>query len=142
MKFRIEFLESGVKEDCCCKQTWSGKSATNFGRKLHQLTITKKKKIACWNLQQRLLQNLTTEVSEMKGQIEGHEELAFRNKFSLSFLESIDETFSCCICKRVPPRTPLVSCQACSTVPGCQRCTDTCMVVLEGLPNPYLQDLP
>ena len=56
-----------------------------------------------------VLENLITEVSEMKGQIEGYKKLAFRHKFSLSFLESMDETFSCCI----------------STLAGCQRCTDT-----------------
>ena len=72
-----------------------------------------------------VLENLITEVSEMKGQIEGYKKLAFRHKFSLSFLESMDETFSCCICKHVPPRTHLVSCQVCSTLVGCQRCTDT-----------------
>ena len=66
-----------------------------------------------------------TEVSEMKGQIEGYQKLAFRNKFIFSFLESMDKTFSCCICKRVPPITRLVGCQACSTLVGCQRCTDT-----------------
>ena len=72
-----------------------------------------------------VLENLITEVSEMKGQIEGYKKLAFRHKFSLSFLESMDETFSCCICKRVPPRTLLVGCQVCSNLVGCQRCTDT-----------------
>ena len=65
-----------------------------------------------------------TEVSEMKGQIEGYQKLAFRYKFIFSFLESMDKTFSCCICKHVPPRTPLVGYQACSTLVGCQRCTD------------------
>ena len=71
-----------------------------------------------------VLENLITEVSEMKGQIEGYKKLAFRHKFSLSFLESMDETFSCCICKRVPPRTPLVGCQVCSTLVGCRMCTN------------------
>ena len=71
-----------------------------------------------------ILENLITKVLEMKGQIEGYNKLAFRHKFSLSFLESMDETFSCCICKRVPPRTPLVGRQVCSTLVGCQRCTD------------------
>ena len=44
-----------------------------------------------------VFENLITEVSEMTGQIEGYKKLAFRHKFSLSFLESMDETFSCCI---------------------------------------------
>ena len=72
-----------------------------------------------------VLENLITEVSEMKGQIEGYKKLAFRRKFSLSFLESVDETLSCYISKRVPPTTPLIGCQAYSTLVGCQRCTDT-----------------
>ena len=72
-----------------------------------------------------VLENLITEVLEMKEQIEGYKKLAFRHKFSLSFLESIDETFSCCIYTRVPPRTPLICCQMCSTLVRCQRCTDT-----------------
>ena len=55
-----------------------------------------------------VFENLITEVSEMKGQIEGYKKLAFRHKFS--FLESMDKTFSCCICKRVPPRTTVIGC--------------------------------
>ena len=61
----------------------------------------------------------------MKVQIEGYKKLVFRHKFRLTFLEWIDETFSCCIFKRVPPRTPPVSCQTFSTIPGCHWCTDT-----------------
>ena len=38
-------------------------------------------------------------------------------------IKSLDETFSYCICKRVPPRTPFVSYQVCSNLAGCQRCT-------------------
>ena len=53
-----------------------------------------------------VLENLVTEVSEMKGKVERYKKLAFRHKFTLSFLESMDETFSC------------------STLVGCQRCTD------------------
>ena len=71
------------------------------------------------------LGNLITEVLEMKEKLEGYKKLAFHHKFSLSFLESMDETFSCCICKRMPPRTPLVGWQVCSTLVGCQRYTDT-----------------
>ena len=37
----------------------------------------------------------------------------------------MDETFSCCICKRIPPRTILVGYQSCSVLVGCQRCTGT-----------------
>ena len=80
-----------------------------------------------------VLENLITEVSEMKGQIEGYKKLAFRHKFSLSFLESMDETFSCCIYKHVLPRTPLVCCHVCSTLVKFQMRTDTWFGGLEGL---------
>ena len=89
-----------------------------------------------------VLENLITEVSEMKGQIEGYKKLAFRHKFSLSFLESMDETFSCCICKRVPRRTSLVGFQVCSTLVGCQRCTDIWFGGPGALPNPALNVEP
>ena len=71
-----------------------------------------------------VLENLFTKVSKMKGQIEGHKKLAFRYKLSLLFLESMDETFSCCICKRLPSKTPLVGCQVCSTLVARQRGID------------------
>ena len=80
-----------------------------------------------------VLENLILEVSKMKGQIEGYKKLDFRHKFSRSFLESMDEILSCCICKRVPQRTSLVGCQVCSTLVGCQRCTDTWFGGPEGL---------
>ena len=85
-----------------------------------------------------VLENLMTEVSEMKGQIKRYKKQAFRHKFRLSFLESMDETFPCCICKRVPARTPLVGCQVCSTLVDCQSCTDTWFGGPGGLPNPAL----
>ena len=81
---------------------------------------------------------MITEVSEIKGQTGGYKKLAFYHKFSLSFLGSMDKTFSCCIYKRVPPRTPLVGCQAGSTRFGCQRCTDTWFGGPGGLPNSAL----
>ena len=55
----------------------------------------------------------------------GYNKLAFCHKFNLSFLVSMNERFSCCIYKRVPPRTLLVGFPAWSTLVGCQRCTDT-----------------
>ena len=77
--------------------------------------LSKRRRSLVGTQSEDVLENLITEVSEMRGKIEGYKKLAFRLKFSLSLLESIDETFSCCICKHVPPRTLLVGCQVCST---------------------------
>ena len=87
--------------------------------------LPKRKRSLVGTRSEDILVNLIAEVSEMKGQIEGYKKLAFSHKFSLSFWESMGETFSCCICQHVPPRTPIVGCQVCSTLAGCQRCTDT-----------------
>ena len=116
LKFRMEFLENGIEKSVCCERTWSGKSTKNFGRKHPQLTITKRRKLLVGNHSGDVLENL---IAEMKGHIEGHKKLAFCHNFSLSFLESMDKAFSCCIYKCVPPRTPLVGSQGFSTVVWC-----------------------
>ena len=52
-------------------------------------------------------------------------ELAFRHKFSLSFIQSFEEAFRCSICHVTPAKLPLIACQACSTLLGCESCTNT-----------------
>jgi hypothetical protein len=74
---------------------------------------------------EEVMENVVTELSEVKEQLEEYKKLAFRHKFSLSFLQALEQTFACSICKAVPPRLPLVACQSCATLVGCQRCTDT-----------------
>ena len=66
-----------------------------------------------------VLENFITDVSEIKGQIEEFRKLAFHHQFSLPLLESINETFSSCICKNRVPRTLFVNCQACSMLVWC-----------------------
>lgn len=79
------------------------------------------------------IEKLSSEVAHMAEKIEGFRKLSFKHKFPLSFLQSLDDCFTCCICKRSPPRTPLIGCQACSTLVGCQRCTDRWFGGINGL---------
>ena len=50
------------------------------------------------------------EVSEVKEEIGKIRELAFRRKFSLSFIRSFEEAFRCSISHVTPARLPLVAC--------------------------------
>lgn len=66
--------------------------------------------------------SLVTEVSDIKKELSKFSELAFRHKFSLSFIASFEEAFKCCICMRTPANLPIIGCQACSNLIGCQQC--------------------
>ena len=105
----------------------------NLDEEVPNSPIPERRRLLVRTHSEDVLENLITEVSEMKGQIEEYTKLAFRHKFSLSFFESMDETFSCCTCKCIPPRTPLVGCQVCSSLAGCQRCTESWFSGTEGL---------
>ena len=76
-----------------------------FDENLPSSPLPKRRRSLVGTHNEDVLENLITEVSEMKGQIEGYKKLE-----EFSFLESMDKTFSCCICKHVPPRTPVVGC--------------------------------
>jgi len=71
------------------------------------------------------IQNLVEEVQEIKNEISKFRELAFRHKFSLSFIQAYEEAFSCSICKICPVEPPIIACQACSSIVGCETCTNT-----------------
>jgi hypothetical protein len=70
------------------------------------------------------VENLISEVSDVKSEITKLHKLAFRHHFSISFLYALDNAFTCSICKRVPPKKPLIGCRDCNTLIGCQRCTN------------------
>ena len=71
------------------------------------------------------MESLVEEVREVKEEIGKIRELAFRHKFSLSFIQSLEEAFRCSICHVTPAKLPLIACQACSTLLGCESCTNT-----------------
>jgi len=67
---------------------------------------------------------LSEEVKEIKEAVKNFHNLAFRHKFSVSFLLELEGSFSCCICKRIPARKPLIACTECHSLIGCQVCSD------------------
>ena len=71
------------------------------------------------------VESLEEEVREVKENIGKIRELAFRHKFSLSFIQLFEEAFRCSICDVTPTKLPLLACQACSTLLGCESCTNT-----------------
>ena len=87
-------------------------------------TPRKRRRISSNEISETALDGLITEVSEMKGQLEAFKKLSFKHKFSLSFLQSLEDTFSCCICRRHPPKSPIVACYECASIIGCQKCLD------------------
>ena len=70
------------------------------------------------------LENLLEEMEEVKNEMKKYRELAFKHRFSLSFIDSFEEAFKCSICQMSPAETPLIACSACSTLVGCQTCTN------------------
>ena len=71
---------------------------------------------------QTQLEKLSEDIQEVKSKIKMFHALAFRNKFSVSFLLELEETFSCIICRRIPARKPLIACSECNSLIGCQKC--------------------
>ena len=94
-------------------------------------SVKKKRKSCSFTLQsdsafiEQAVESLVEEVREVKEEIGKICELAFRHKFSLSFIQSFEEAFRCSICHVTQAKLPLITCQACSTLLGCESCTNT-----------------
>ena len=71
---------------------------------------------------QAQLEKLSEDIQEVKSEIKKFHYLAFRHKFSLSFLLELEEDFSCIICRRIPARRPLIACSECNSLVGFQKC--------------------
>jgi len=71
------------------------------------------------------VENLITEVSDVRNEISKYRQLAFKHKFSLSFISAIEGAFECAICKSTPAKPPLIGCSSCCSLVGCQECTNT-----------------
>ena len=70
---------------------------------------------------QAQLEKLSEDIQEVKSEIKKFHDLAFRHKFSVSFLLELEETFSCIICRRIPAGKPLIACSECNSLIGCQK---------------------
>ena len=69
-----------------------------------------------------VLENLVLEVSEVREEVYRFRELAFKHKFSIAFIRAFEEAFECVICKVSPARLPIIGCQACCSMLGCESC--------------------
>ena len=104
---------------------------TEYGKDETPPSVKKKRKSCSSTLQsdsafiEEAVESLVEEVREVKEEIGKIRELAFRHKFSLSFIQSFEEAFRCSICHVTPAKLPLIACQACSTLLGCESCTNT-----------------
>ena len=84
---------------------------------------------------QTQLEKLSKDIQEVKGEIKKIHDLAFRHKFSVSFLRE-SEAFSCIICRQIPAsRKPLIACSEWNSLVGCQKCVNEWYSGLQGLPQ-------
>ena len=65
-------------------------------------------------------------------------ELAFRHKFSLSFIQSFEEAFRCSIFHVTPAKLALIACQACSTLLERESYTGMETDLMKSAPNAIL----
>ena len=82
---------------------------------------------------QTQLKKLSEDIQEIKSEIKKFHDLAFRHKFSASFLLELEKTFSCIICRSIPARKPLIACSGCNSLIGCQKCVNEWYGGIQGL---------
>ena len=56
-----------------------------------------------------ILENSLDEITEVIKEISKHCQLAFKHRFSLSFIASLEDAFQCSICQQTPARPPLMN---------------------------------
>ena len=71
-----------------------------------------------------ILENLLDEITDMKKETSKFRQLAFKHKFSLSFIASFEDAFKCSICQQTPACLPVIAYNACSTLVRCETCTN------------------
>ena len=79
------------------------------------------------------LEKLSKDIQEVKGEVKKIHDLAFRHKFSASFLLESEEAFSCIICRQIPAsRMLLTACSEWNSLIGCQKCVNEWYSGLQG----------
>ena len=81
---------------------------------------------------QTQLEKLSKDIQEVKGEIKKFHNLAFRHKFSASFLLELEEAFLCIICTRIPARKPLIASSDPKSLIACQNVSVNGIVVYKG----------
>lgn len=103
------------------------KSELDKCRNTEDAPVTKKRRRGSFSPESQMEESIETLVEEVHGiseEIQKFRRLAFRHRFSLSFISAFEEAFACSICKDTPSKTPIIACQACSTLVGCESCTN------------------
>ena len=65
------------------------------------------------------IENIVVEMHEIKETLKDFHKLCFKHRFSLGFLETLEKTLSCCICKTSPANPPVIGCISCGSLIGC-----------------------
>ena len=86
---------------------------------------------------QTQLEKLFKDIQEVKSEIKKFLDLAFRHKFSVSFLLELEEAFSCIICRRIPDRKPLIACSESNSFIGCQKCGNEWYSGIQGVQQKF-----
>ena len=79
------------------------------------------------------MENFSEDIQEVKNQIKKFHDLVLRHKFSVSFFLEIEEAFSCIICIIIPAGKPLIGCNECNSLIGCQKCVNEEYISIQGL---------
>ena len=116
----LGFLECWFTQVFCHCRNWIQKRNTSLSKK-------EKEKLQFCNIGWQCVHRRSRGIfggRKVKEEIGKIRELAFRHKFSLSFIQSFEKAFRCSICHVTPAKLPLIACQACSTLLGCESCTN------------------
>ena len=68
--------------------------------------------------------NFIDEIADVKKEISKCHQLAFKHRFSVSFIKSFEDTFQCSVSPKIPELISLTACSVCSTLVGCETCTN------------------
>jgi len=71
------------------------------------------------------IENMSDELTAVQTELARFRKLAFRHRFSISFIRAFEDAFECSICKKTPATLPLIACQGCSSLIGCELCVNT-----------------
>ena len=82
---------------------------------------------------QTQLEMLSEDIQEVKSEIKKFHDLAFRHKFSVSFLLELEEAFSCIISLRITARKPLIACSEYTSLISCRKCVNEWYIGIQEL---------
>ena len=67
---------------------------------------------------------IINELKGLKSNVNKIFAVTLKKGFPIGFIDYLEDTFSCCIYTRCPPKPALICCRSCSSLVGCQECVD------------------